>query len=320
MNNIQNFGQFNGNSNRYDNHIKIFENFINEGSLSKLEIPTASDIESINKLSKNIFNTTIKSFLGSGVFGWAFELNNGKVMKFTTDESEALNAQRLVGKKTRNLINYHKVIRLKSSEKIEFGTGAKYTGYDNYGYKVRKNKRILKGFDNSYIILMDKIDAGLPKINKEILESYWSNHSTYRGWDSKNGRDLKNKLINSSDDELRSYCLSTLEKVEIWSQTRGWQKYTADANKKNDKDFLFIQGTKLNKIINIIFDIVKINQELWINKVTTTDVQKENMGIKDGKMIAFDFSFIDWGYDLNLIKYDSSYINEYNSIEEYYVK
>lgn len=305
--------------------IKIYEEFIclskrkeiliKENKFQKLEIPDKDDIEAINQIAKENFNSLIKSFLGSGVFGWSFELQNGKVIKFTTDESEALNAQRLVGKKTRNLINYYKVIRLKSTEKIKFGIGTKYIGYTEYGDKIEKNKRILKGFDNSYIILMDKIDR-LPAINKKILNEYWSNHTTYAGIDEES----KIEILKSSDDELRNICLMDLENIRIWNNNFGWQSYTSDENKKNNYKFIFIEKNKLKKIINIMFDITKIYQELWYNKITTTDIHHENMGIKDGKMNAFDFGFTDERYNSNLIDFDSSYKDEYNNIKNYYIE
>lgn len=69
-----------------------------------------------------------------------------------------------------------------------------------------------------------------------------------------------------------------------------------------------------------MFDITKIYQELWYNKITTTDIHHENMGIKDGKMNAFDFGFTDERYNSNLIDFDSSYKDEYNNIKNYYIE
>ena len=70
-------------------------------------------------------------------------------------------------------------------------------------------------------------------------------------------------------------------------------------------------------MLNTRFDIVKIYQELFKNNIITTDVHWENMGIKNGKIIAFDFGFNDDRYKSNLLNFDSSYRKEYSEITNY---
>jgi len=268
---------------KYLYKFKNFNNLIFESSFSKIELPTNEQTEICNKISIDNFNSAIKSFLGSGVFGWAFELENGLVMKLTTDESEALNAKRLISTKNTNLITYYDVIRLESDSDIKYGTGSKYKGTDFMGRQRVKYKRTLLGMNNTYCILMDKVDQKISNSQKKNYLDFWGNHNTHEGYSDS----FKNKILNMSDEDIKKYCLG-------------------ESNRKISES-----------VLNTRFDIVKIYQELFKNNIITTDVHWENMGIKNGKIIAFDFGFTDDRYKSNLLNFDSSYRKEYSEITNY---
>jgi hypothetical protein len=77
-----------------------------------------SDINYIKKNIKNIANQlgyNSVRYVGQGNFGLAYDVGDGKLLKITTDRSEAINANKLRQKPmTKHIINYYDVRRIKT--------------------------------------------------------------------------------------------------------------------------------------------------------------------------------------------------------------
>lgn len=57
-------------------------------------------------------------YLGSGTNGHAYKLSDGRVLKQTTDRSEAVNSKKLIGQNVEHLANVYNVYKLKENENI----------------------------------------------------------------------------------------------------------------------------------------------------------------------------------------------------------
>lgn len=55
--------------------------------------------------------------IGSGMFGWAHDIGNNKVLKITKDKSEAVNSQKIIGKNLKHLVNVFDVKKFKNNDK-----------------------------------------------------------------------------------------------------------------------------------------------------------------------------------------------------------
>lgn len=55
--------------------------------------------------------------IGGGMFGWAHDIGNNKVLKITKDKSEAVNSQKIIGKNLKHLANVFDVKKLKTNNK-----------------------------------------------------------------------------------------------------------------------------------------------------------------------------------------------------------
>jgi hypothetical protein len=55
--------------------------------------------------------------IGSGMFGWAHDIGNNRVLKITKDKSEAVNSQKIIGKNLKHLANVFDVKKFKTNDK-----------------------------------------------------------------------------------------------------------------------------------------------------------------------------------------------------------
>ena len=116
-----------------------FQHFIEEPKILKIE-KDGSVIEQI----KTLLNIEKSTYMGKGVFGFAHDIGDGKVLKITKDKTEAMNSQLIQGKDMKHLANI----------------------YDIYQYD-RRNK-------TWYVIILEKleIDKNLPNIYKSLKSKF----------------------------------------------------------------------------------------------------------------------------------------------------
>jgi len=121
-------------------------------------------------LSKLNINGTFKK-LGSGIMGYAFKIDGDRVLKITTDKSEALESKKLEGKKNEYLGDVYNVYKL---------NGAFSNVYviirELLDVNINKNSEIIDGFKKTFIIL-DEIrnyyySIARLVLNKTELEKY----------------------------------------------------------------------------------------------------------------------------------------------------
>lgn len=106
-------------------------------------------ITKIKKLLKKVLKTDFIKKLGEGAYGSAFDIRDNKVLKITSDASEAFFANKLKGKKLENVYQIYEVYELTSQNK-------KSIFYHNKFYviiceKIFSSKK-LKNFFYKYII------------------------------------------------------------------------------------------------------------------------------------------------------------------------
>lgn len=65
-------------------------------------------------------DTSNINFLGSGNFGYAYDIGNGKVLKITTDKSEAIESLKLQGKKLKRIANIYGVFKKEYEDKLYY--------------------------------------------------------------------------------------------------------------------------------------------------------------------------------------------------------
>jgi len=85
---------------------------------TKQHISSRYTMEFARKVAKKL-NLDIISYIETGTYGSAYKVDGYKVMKITTDQSEAFTAYNLIGENTKHIVKYYEVYELISSELIK---------------------------------------------------------------------------------------------------------------------------------------------------------------------------------------------------------
>jgi len=94
----------------------------------------------MNEKSLNKIGYKLGDYQGSGQYGNVYSIQNGNVLKITTDASEANSSARLIHKETKNICKIFRVFRLKSEisffyieqEKLQKIKNMDFMIYDNF--------------------------------------------------------------------------------------------------------------------------------------------------------------------------------------------
>lgn len=130
--------------------------------------------EMLNKILKQL-NIPSAEYLGSGYFGAAHDIGNNKVLKLTRDKSEAINSQKLIGKKLKHIADIYEVKQFVSTlnNKTHYAIILEKLRIDNS--LAEDFKRLQAHFDelrNKHysIDLLDKIGAKHPKVESFLRD------------------------------------------------------------------------------------------------------------------------------------------------------
>ena len=87
-------------------------------TVGNYQIENINEKDFINKILKSLKYKPVDKYyeLGSGSMGKAYSIDNNKVLKLTTDKSEAKGSNKLIGKKLKYMVNYYNVIKLTSNK------------------------------------------------------------------------------------------------------------------------------------------------------------------------------------------------------------
>jgi hypothetical protein len=96
-----------------------FEAFDEEPQELKIDEATDERVVKFTEIARKIskkLNLSGLKYLGGGMNGFAFEVNDNIVLKITKDRSEAVNSNKILGKKTDYLGDIYKILGLKDDE------------------------------------------------------------------------------------------------------------------------------------------------------------------------------------------------------------
>ena len=155
------------------------------------------DSEIITKL-RNKLGIKSSTFVGSGHFGHAHDIGDGRIMKLTKDRSEAINSQRIIGKDIKHIAKIYDV-----------------KWFDFNGKKM-------------YLILLEKVklDPNVEKLYRDMETYFWNLND--RHFDKKilDMIKLKHPLVG---DFLIDMCKM--------GYSLGWEKYVDKIREQNEFDF-----------------------------------------------------------------------------------
>lgn len=123
----------------------------------------------VNEIIKNkLVNIDyhLLSFLGKGAYGFVYNIGNNKVIKITTDESEALNSSLLTNKKLSYVVNIFRVFKFKSINNFWFIEEEKLS---------KPSKMVIEGLkenelENKLLLMFFDYEEGLAYV-KDYVES-----------------------------------------------------------------------------------------------------------------------------------------------------
>lgn len=198
-----NWGLKNGNLALFDvGYGNFFEEFdVEPEEINLNEYTSSSRINEFTELAEKIakkLNLGDVKFLGMGANGYAFDTTSGKILKITSDKTEAINSKKLLGKNLKHVAKIFSVNTLKKDN---------YNGYyiivleklDTSNYDKLKNIliSIYDWFDESTTLrydpdIIDNISKKHPEVAKFIYDIYKLGYeATQNKWQEKLIHDTK---------------------------------------------------------------------------------------------------------------------------------
>jgi len=120
----------------------------------------------LNKILKKL-NISSSTFVGGGMFGFAHDIGDNKILKITKDKTEAINSKKIINKKLYHIADVYDVKQFTSNDRIYYIIILEKLKIDSHLDKLEKSLKVT--FDKARnrhlpISIIDDIE----KINKEV--------------------------------------------------------------------------------------------------------------------------------------------------------
>lgn len=238
--------------------------------------------ELAEKIAKEVFNYDGPvTFLGYGTKGNAFIVDNGKkILKITSDQDEALRAEKLRGKWSRNLMGYYDIRKV---------SGSKVPGGKVYALLMDKLPKVLTDKDDPqmelalsiYFVYLDNFD----------IDQY---ANKMPGHEIKDNRYLKKAIrrwiesgfeLNQTDKDLLS--IGTQKNI---------QNFVARASNNSIK----LLQENVNLATTMWYDIIMIKRQMKKFGVESNDLTQGNLGFNEmGRLVFFDLGYPSGHFNYN---------------------
>lgn len=217
------------------------------------------------KVLRDKFGINAKEFIDVGSNGVALLDDKNRVIKITTDRSEAVEANKFAGKDVQHLPAVYKILKFHDSKK--------YSDGDIY---VIVKEYILQ--NQSFVNILDEQMLKLKIIfNYHFVPDYLK----------------KNGFSGVADYFNRFYSDIVNNSVEE-QFIQAFRNYLVTVRSKNSDNprYVHVFGDKKNLwLFNELVDLAKELQEFGINSV---DFDASNFGLKNKRLIYLDVGFGDW--------------------------
>lgn len=142
-----------------------FGNYFDSFDEDPEEFTLNEDYDFMDKIFEKLGITSYKH-LGSGLFGHAYDIGGNKVLKVTTDNTEAINSKKLIGKNLKHIANIYSVkslnlekqyyiIILEKLKEVQNKLTKLFEGLEKYIYSYNSehfNIKDIKKIKNPYIL------------------------------------------------------------------------------------------------------------------------------------------------------------------------
>jgi hypothetical protein len=100
-----------------------FQAFDNPPQELNLDEATKQNVQKFTDIAQKVaqkLNLTDLKYLGAGNFGYAFEVNGNMVLKITSDHTEAINSNKILGKKLNYIADIYKIFTFNLDKKVYY--------------------------------------------------------------------------------------------------------------------------------------------------------------------------------------------------------